>query len=71
MARKVKYPYVAPDVDGILAYEAGELDENETVALFQTLVDSGLAWRLQGHYGRTAVDLIRRGLVKVDPDKGR
>lgn len=47
----------------IIAYEQGELSEDDTVQLFQSLVDSGLAWQLQGHYGRTAVGLIRAGLV--------
>lgn len=52
-------------VDKIIAYEQGELDEDGVIELFQELVDSGLAWKLQGHYGRTAVALIERGLVKV------
>jgi hypothetical protein len=56
-----------PSVDQIMAYEAGELDETATVELFQSLVDSGMAWRLQGHYGRTATDLIEAGLV--DPNR--
>lgn len=47
----------------MIAYENGELDEDSTVKLFQSLVDSGLAWQLQGHYGRTAADLIRAGRV--------
>lgn len=50
-------------VDRIIAYETGELGEEETVGLFQELVDSGQAWTLQGHYGRTAQALIEAGLV--------
>jgi len=48
----------------IIEYENGELDENATIRLFQDLVNSGLAWSLQGHYGRVAVGLIDAGLVK-------
>lgn len=49
-------------VTTIVAYESGELDEQDTIDLFQSLIDSGMAWKLQGHYGRTAADLIEAGL---------
>ena len=53
-------------VGGIVAYESGELDQTEVVELFQHLVDTGLAWQLQGHYGRTAHALIQAGEISVN-----
>lgn len=51
--------------DRIIAYENGELENvDEVVDLFQDLVDSGLAWTLQGSYGRIAARLIQAGEVK-------
>lgn len=52
-----------PSIDRIMAYEDGQLDGEEVIDLFQGLVDSGLAWRLQGSYGRTAQSLIEGGYV--------
>jgi hypothetical protein len=49
--------------DRIVRYELDELSEEATIALFQELVDSGLAWRLQGSYGRVAEALIEAGYV--------
>jgi len=48
-------------ISKIMAYENGELTEEEIIELFQELIDSGLAWQLQGSYGRTAKALIDAG----------
>ena len=48
-------------VDKIIAFEQGELDEEGILELFQELIDSGLAWQLQGSYGRIARNLIEAG----------
>jgi hypothetical protein len=45
-----------------MAFEEGQLDQTQTVAGFQHLIDTGLAWSLQGCYGRAAAALIKRGL---------
>lgn len=50
-------------INGIIAFESGELDEDGIITLFQQLVDSGVAWQLQGSYGRMAQALIEEGLV--------
>ena len=49
-------------IEKIIQYESGGMSMDEIVSFFQELIDSGLCWRLQGHYGRTAQDLIEEGL---------
>lgn len=61
---------MATGVDQIMAYELGELSEEETIEMFQSLVDSGMAWQLQGSYGRMARDLIEAGYVHVNEPTG-
>lgn len=56
----------APDVDKIIAFEQGELDNDGVLELFAGLIASGLAWQLQGSYGRTARDLIEGGFISAE-----
>ena len=51
------------DITKLIAFETGSLSDEETVELFQTLVDKNIAWSLQGMYGRIADQLIEAGLV--------
>lgn len=57
-----------PPVDQIIAYEAGDLSDEDTIALFQQGIDEGWIWTLQGSYGRQAERLINYGLCT--PAKG-
>ena len=52
------------DINKIIKYESDEMDQEETISFFQELIDTGHAWRLQGHYGRTALRLIEYGLCQ-------
>jgi hypothetical protein len=48
-------------IDTLIAYEQGELDDDQTIDFFQELIDSGVVWSLQGSYGRAARSLIDQG----------
>ena len=37
-------------------------DEEKIIEAWQYLIDTGLAWSLQGWFGRTAIDLIEQGI---------
>jgi hypothetical protein len=58
-------------LDHIIAWENGELDSEETIELFQHLVNSGLAWTLQGSYGRMAQSLIESGDITLPTKEAR
>lgn len=47
-------------------YEAGSMSRNELVSFFQELVDSGLAWELEGHYARMTDALLKKGVIKIN-----
>jgi hypothetical protein len=52
-------------IDKIIAYETGELSDNEVLELFSQLVKNGMAWTLQGCYGRQAETLIDSGYLSA------
>lgn len=52
-------------IDDVLAFEQGDMDETEIVLFFARLVESGMAWNLQGSYGRMAQSLIDAGYLTV------
>lgn len=45
----------------VIDYESGLLEPKEIIEGFQHLINSGLVWGLQGHYGRVANQFIESG----------
>lgn len=50
-------------VDFIIRFEAGGVTARELLEGFAHLISSGMAWSLQGSYGRTAQGLIESGMI--------
>lgn len=50
-------------VTKIMQWESGEMSEKDTIEFFAELIKSGMAWSLQGCYGRTAHSLIENGII--------
>ena len=53
------------DVTGaMIDFESGLMEDvDDVIKLFQHLVDTGLAWQLQGSYGRLAESMIDNGVI--------
>jgi hypothetical protein len=51
-------------VDQLIAYEEGQITQDQEVAFFEHLVETGVCWQLSGHYQREAATLIEAGLIK-------
>ncbi len=51
----------------MIAEGAQETDEETMIEAWQTLVDTGLAWSLQGWFGRHATFLIETGVIAAYP----
>jgi len=52
------------DYDAVAAcegFDEGGHDEETLISAWQHLIDTGLAWRLQGWFGRAAHQLIQAG----------
>ena len=58
------------DVVGqIVAFEQGELENEEVFSLFQFLLDSGMIHSLQGSYQRMAEELLLAGKIEMPDHK--
>jgi hypothetical protein len=51
-------------VDQLIAYEEGQITEDQEIELFQHLIETGTCWHLEGHYHRMGATLIEAGLIK-------
>lgn len=54
---------MAKVMDMIIPYESGQLDMEQTLEMFRLIIQTSLAWSLQGSYGRNAERLLRAGII--------
>ena len=52
--------------DLMIDYENGDLNLTQEILLFAKLVETGKAWKLQGHYGRVAMEMIDLEFISKD-----
>lgn len=67
------HPHEAPELDifsatmiaegefELAGVDPEDVDEDLIISAWQKLIDTGVCWRLQGWFGRTAADLIAAG----------
>lgn len=55
-----------PKVEDIMAFEDGQMSDEQVVEFIQDGIDNGWVWCLQGSYGRLAARLIEQGLCVND-----
>ena len=55
-------------IDYIMDYEMGNMSDIDTLKMFSELIKNGMAWTLQGHYGRTAQTLIDNEYLLANGD---
>ena len=53
-------------INEIIQYESGEMTPDDIIQFFAKLVETGLISVMQGHYQRTAQDLIEGGYISID-----
>ena len=59
-------PHPSPAKPSDAFGEAEQCDEQH-VSLFQSLIDNGQAWKMEGSIGREAMSLIKSGLCILGP----
>ena len=51
-------------VNQIMAYEQGDMDDEEVIDFFQVLLDTRIIYSLQGSYQRQAQVLLEAGYIE-------
>ena len=66
MKSKAAIPERGQLTDMIISFEERQSTVEEVLELFSVLIQTGMAWSLQGSYGRTASHLIDQGSLSED-----